>query len=194
MTKSDGSLHSLAAHPSAPHEAVRAVAASIDVAGPMSLRFVYVLEADLKRVRIPPRRDDAGRTDKLWMHTCFEAFVGLAGSPQYLELNFAPSGEWAAYCFQSYREGMAPALDAAPRLTLREDGERYVLGAEVRLSGTLDFRASAEPLLRIALSAVVEDQEGRLSYWALGHPSGRPDFHHPDSFSVALALSRNPAQ
>jgi hypothetical protein len=194
MTKSDASFVCLVAHPSTPNEAVRAIAASVDVAGPMSLRFVYVLEADLKRVRIPPPRGDAGRTDKLWTHTCFEAFVGLAESPQYLELNFSPSGEWAAYRFQSYREGMAPALNAAPRLTLREDGERYVLRAEVSLSGALDLQASAEPLLRIALSTVVEDQEGRLSYWALGHPSGRPDFHHPDSFSVALALSGNPAQ
>lgn len=194
MAKSNASFVSLVAHPNTPNEAVRSVAASVEVAGPLSLRFEYVLEADLKRVRIPPPAGNAGRTDKLWTHTCFEAFVGLAQAPQYLELNFSPSGEWAAYSFESYREGMAPALDAAPRLTLREDGERLELRAEVRLSGTLVLEASAKPLLRIALSTVVEDPEGRLSYWALGHPSGRPDFHHPDSFSFALAFSGNPAQ
>jgi len=194
MTKSDSSFVPLVAHPNTPNEAVRSIAAAAELAGPMSLRFVYVLEADPKRVRIPSPAGNAGRTDKLWAHTCFEAFVGLAQSPPYLELNFSPSGDWAAYGFQSYRDGMAPALDAAPRLTLRQDGDRLELQAQVRLSGALAFPASAKPLLRIALSAVVEDPEGRLSYWALGHPSGRPDFHHPDSFSLALEFSGNPAQ
>jgi hypothetical protein len=193
MTKSDPSLVSLTAHPSTPTEAVRCVAASAERVGPVSLRFVYQLEADPKRIRIPPPVSDAGRTDKLWTHTCFEAFVGLARTPQYLELNFSPSGHWAAYCFQSYREGAVPALDAAPRLTLRRDVARLVLQAEVRLSGALDVRASSQLPLRIALSTVVEDQQGGLSYWALRHPSGRPDFHHPDSFSLALEFSGNPA-
>lgn len=194
MTKSDFPFVSLVAHPSTPNGAVRSVAASAEAVGVTSLRFAYVLEADLERVRIPPLVRDAGRTDKLWVHTCFEAFVGLAQSPEYLELNFSPSGEWAAYGFQSYRKGMAPALNAAPRLTLRRDSQRLQLRAEVCLSGALAIGASAKPRLRIALSTVVEDQEGRLSYWALGHPSGRPDFHHPDSFSLALALSGSPAQ
>lgn len=192
MTESDPSFVSLAVHPSTPNEAVRWVAASAERVGPMSLRFAYLLEADPTRIRIPPPVANAGRTDKLWAQTCFEAFVGPVRSPQYLELNFSPSGQWAAYGFQSYREGMAPALDAAPRLTLRGNGGRLELQAEMHLSGALDFGGSRE--LRIALSAVVEDQEGRLSYWALRHPAGRPDFHHPDSFSLALEFSGNPAQ
>jgi hypothetical protein len=44
------------------------------------------------------------------------------------------------------------------------------------------------PRLRIAMAAVVEDEGGRLSYWALRHPPGRPDFHHPDSFTLELEL------
>jgi hypothetical protein len=42
------------------------------------------------------------------------------------------------------------------------------------------------PRLRLALTAVVEDARGRLSYWALRHPPGRPDFHHRDGFALVL--------
>jgi hypothetical protein len=36
--------------------------------------------------------------------------------------------------------------------------------------------------LRLSVAAVLEDRRGALSYWALAHPSERPDFHHPHSF------------
>lgn len=192
MTKSDRSFVSLAAHPSTPNQAVRCVAASAKLVGSDSLCFAYVLEADPRYVRIPSPIGDAGRADRLWAHTCFEAFVALAQTPRYIELNFSPSGQWAAYTFESYRQGMVPALDAAPRLTLDGDAERLELQAEVRLSGLPGLRTSPQSSLRLALSTVVEDQEGRLSYWALRHPAGRPDFHHPDSFTLALEFSRDP--
>jgi len=35
-------------------------------------------------------------------------------------------------------------------------------------------------------AAAIEDDRGRLSYWALEHPPGRPDFHHPESFTMEL--------
>jgi len=158
--------------------------------GPDRLRLRYVLEADPERVRVPPAAAHAGRADKLWSHTCFEAFVAVPLRPGYLELNFSPSGEWAAYRFDSYREGMLPAaLHTVPRLAIRRSERGLELQAEVALSGT---EAAGSPRLRIALSAVVEDREGRLSYWALRHPPGRPDFHHPDSFALALELPATP--
>ena len=40
--------------------------------------------------------------------------------------------------------------------------------------------------IRLALSAVVEAADGELSYWALRHPPGRPDFHHIDAFDLQL--------
>ena len=42
------------------------------------------------------------------------------------------------------------------------------------------------PPLGLGLSTVVEDNHGRLSYWALRHPSGKPDFHHPDTFALEI--------
>ncbi len=197
MVKGSSAHVSFLAHPDFRTEGVSRVAACVEAVDPDSLRFQYVLEADLQRVRIPPPAAGAGRVDKLWAHTCFEAFVGHAGSPGYLELNFSPSGQWAAYRFDSYRDGMTPALGSAPRLALRLSEDRLELDAEVRLGGSLPFpgsgpQGSGGRRLRLALSMVVEDREGRLSYWALRHPPGRPDFHHPDSFSLALELPAHP--
>jgi hypothetical protein len=184
MARGDSSIVSLLAHPDVPSSGVRRVAAGVEVVGADLLRFQYVLEADPLLVRVPPPVADAGRTDKLWAHTCFEAFIGLPESPGYLELNFSPSGQWAAYRFDSYRQGMTPALEAAPRLALRRFPEALELQAEVQLGSSDAFRRR----LRIALSTVVEDREGRLSYWAVRHPAGRPDFHHPEGFALALEL------
>jgi hypothetical protein len=194
----DSSYLSLVAHPNTPSGVVRRIAVRAELARPDLLRFHYVLEADLKHVRVPPPVADAASADPLWAHTCFEAFVGFTRSPRYLELNFSPSGQWAVYRFAAYRKDMAPAdLDAAPRLTLRRSDERLDLQAEVRFSGTLLCAGAAadgtpDRRLRIALSTVVEDREGRLSYWALSHPPGRPDFHHTGSFSLTLELPATP--
>lgn len=186
MANSDSPWVPLVAHPHTPSAAVRRIEARAEAAGPDSLRLQYVLEADLLRLRVPAPAVAAGRAEKLWAHTCFEAFIGPAQSPRYLELNFSPSGEWGAYHFDSYREGMAPAaLDAGPVLTLRRTEARLELQAEVRLRG---LEPPGARRLKLALSTVVEDREGRLSYWALRHAPGRPDFHHPQSFALALEL------
>jgi hypothetical protein len=41
-------------------------------------------------------------------------------------------------------------------------------------------------VLRIALTAVVEDAAGELSYWSLRHAAGKPDFHHAEGFVLEL--------
>jgi len=33
---------------------------------------------------------------------------------------------------------------------------------------------------------VIEEAAGTLSYWALCHPPGRPDFHHSDNFVLEI--------
>lgn len=176
-------------HPGNPGAAARRLEALAELAAPLILRLRYELEADPSQVRIPAPVAAGGRAERLWAHTCFEAFLRPEGSAAYLELNFSPSGQWAAYRFESYRQGMAPAdMEEPPRLSVRQAGDRLQLQAEVRLRGALP----AGPLC-MAVSAVVEDGEGRLSYWALRHPPGRPDFHHPGGFSLALELPRNPA-
>src|SRR5688500_14038037 len=56
-----------------------------------------------------PKLTEPWRADELWRTTCFEAFLLETGAESYREWNFAPAGNWAAYDFDSYREGMARA-------------------------------------------------------------------------------------
>jgi hypothetical protein len=156
------------------------------VPGRLSLRYRIV--GPVAELSLPPP-GLCERTDELWRHTCLEAFVqSLDGG--YYEFNFAPSSQWAAYRFQGYRSGMAAADLAAPRIEGRSAGEGYELAVETDLIGLADL--PADQPWRLGLSAVLEDARGGRSYWAIRHPGGKPDFHHPDSFSLELPLTDRP--
>jgi len=190
----------LAPHAGTPCEAVTAIEVHVTMKSGGALELTYAVEGNPTRVRLPepavPRR-----VDGLWRHTCFEAFIaperGTAiaadrtqaatrpGGP-YVELNFSPSGEWAGYAFDSYRSGMCPLEDLpAPVITLDRDAARgrWSVRAAVNAAG---FAGVGARPARLALAAVIEDAAGRLAYWALKHPSGTPDFHHPSGFAAEL--------
>ncbi|HYT57642.1 MAG TPA: DOMON-like domain-containing protein [Verrucomicrobiae bacterium] len=140
----------------------------------------------MARLLIPLPRQPC-RIDGLWQHTCFEAFIGFKDSPVYFEFNFSPSGEWAAYAFRTYRDGGPIENDELdPKIVVRKESETLELRAMIRLDRLPAIQPTAT--LRVALSAVIEDINGRLSYWALNHPAGKPDFHHPDSFALDITL------
>jgi hypothetical protein len=159
--------------------AVRALEVHIGGAQTGKLDLRYVLDADLSRVRIPPARTSR-QTDELWKHTCFEAFIRGRDSGAYHELNFSPSTEWAIYSFESYRKGMAP-VDVPQPPEIRVERSAHLLQVDVSIDLRTWSRSGA-----LALAAVIEDENGRLSYWALKHPAGKPDFHHTDSFVLEL--------
>lgn len=120
------------------------------------------------------------RRDGLWDHTCFEAFLAAGGD--YYEFNFSPSGAWAAYRFAGYREGRQ---DAREITEMGIDVRRTDDALELRVSP--DIRRLAAAPRRLALSAVIEERDGTKSCWALAHPAGKPDFHHPGGFAIDLA-------
>jgi hypothetical protein len=160
---------------------VRAVVARAELAG-SSLRFEYRLRGDLAELAIPRRRQPQ-RADRLWEHTCFEAFVAPARGARYYELNFSPSTEWAAYAFDGYRNGMRPlALAQAPAIAVATTGDELRVTAGVELAAFVD----APWPWRIGLTAVVEDRAGSRAYFALGHPRDKPDFHDAAAFTVLL--------
>lgn len=168
----------LIVHASTATAGVRGLSARISAATPGYLRFQYSLTADLTRLRIP-RTGGGRRLDELWKHTCFEAFVAPAGTGAYQEFNFSPSGDWAAYRFSAYREGMAPAQLTAPaQIDVQRQEGRLQLDCRVAWSGP--------PHLKVALAAVIESDDGRIAYWAVRHAPGKPDFHHPDAFALEL--------
>jgi hypothetical protein len=177
----------LTAHPSTPNDFVRSLGVQLRAEEPGILVFQYLLDADMSRVRVPPS-GAGGREDALWKHTCFEAFVAPADGPGYHEFNFSPSLDWAIYRFSSYREGMSPAeIGRAPEISVRRGDDGLELQSAVRLGHLADLRDARH--LRIALAAVIEDKNGRLSYWGLRHPPGKPDFHHPNGFALEVARS-----
>jgi hypothetical protein len=176
----------LTCHPATPTDCLRGIAARISRNPAGTLAVSYVLEGDFDRVRVPPPR--APRVaEKLWQHTCCEIFIARKGSPAYHEFNLSPSGEWAAYAFDAYRAprvGAADAAATAPRLAVRGTGEKLELDAEIRLEHLSERHAGSR--LVLGLSAVIEDDRGELSYWALRHPRGKPDFHHAEAFALEL--------
>jgi hypothetical protein len=180
----------LTAHPSTPSDAVRSLGVQLRAEEPGILVFQYSLDADMSRVRVP-LSGAGGRVDDLWKHTCFEAFVAPAdgpGYPGYHEFNFSPSFDWAIYRFSAYREGMSPAeIGRAPEISVRRGDDGLELQSAVRLGHLADLRDARH--FRIALAAVIEDGNGRLSYWGLRHPPGKPDFHHPNGFALEVARS-----
>jgi hypothetical protein len=183
MRSADAQWTVLVAHPGTPREPVSGIAVEVRLATPTTLVCNYSLHGDVGRVRVTGGR--GGSADGLWEHTCFEAFIAVPGVPGYYEFNFSPALAWAAYRFSDYRDGMAPAVLAhAPGLQVKRSSDRLELAATLHLAGLAGLAES--PPLRLGLSAVVEDHRGRLSYWALEHPPGKPDFHHPDSFAIEL--------
>ena len=174
----------LLAHPDAGAEPLWSIAAEAQFTAGTSLCCRYTLRGDIARLRVP--QAGAGhRADGLWRHTCFEAFVSTAAAPGYYEFNFSPALDWAAYRFESYRTGMTAAtLARAPGLQLRRSSEGLELAATVHLAGLVPLHETTT--LRVALAAVIEEEDGRLGYWALRHPPGNPDFHHRDGFALEL--------
>jgi hypothetical protein len=174
---------SLQCHPGAPCGAVRSIDVTVasDTSGALQLQYaVHGTIADLKLPEPAPPR----RADGLWRHTCFEVFWRLSGHPQYHEWNFSPSGAWAAYRFDDYRLGMAPLETVAvPDVVARAEPSVFLVEVAVEPP---PFGADAAPALDLALSAVIEERDGRLSYWALRHAPEQPDFHHPDGFVLTL--------
>ncbi len=161
-------VRSLVPHPSAQPVAIEDIEVHL---APGALSFIVRGATPL----VPPPARPV-RTDGLWRTTCFELFVRPGGGLEYYEFNFSPSTAWAAYRFDDYRSGMCDHPVPAPVIEPIENGIRVMFDA-----GLIDAREAT-----IGLSAVIEETDGTKSYWALRHPPGAPDFHHPDCFALEL--------
>jgi len=162
--------------------AVRGITARIELEAGRRLVLEYRLAGDLSRLAIP-RRAEARRAERLWEHTCFEAFVAPAAGSRYYELNFSPSAEWAAYAFDAYRQGMRLLSLAQPPTVVVAEG-----AAELCVTAAVEFDALVDAPWpwRIGLTAVVEDRAGTRAYFALRHPRQNPDFHDVAGFMALV--------
>jgi predicted GIY-YIG superfamily endonuclease len=178
----------LVCHPDTPSCALTSVEVFVEnyrgAGFPSGLNLTYRMHGELGSIALPDQTS-SGRADGLWQHTCFEAFVKQSVDDGYLELNFSPSSNWAAYQFDSYRKGIAPAEIDPPISWSQLSQNIYELHVTISQQS---LRATLHPDApwHIALSAVIEETDGTKSYWALKHPPGPPDFHHPDCFALTL--------
>jgi hypothetical protein len=171
----------LVCHPATPCNYVSELTARVDRVSDDLLVLYYQVEGNIDELQLPPQRRST-HTDGLWKHTCFEAFVRSPASRGYYELNFSPSSEWAVYRFDDYRRGMTPVQPQhTPKIICRRRDDRLEADVDVHLGELVGKE------LVLAVAAVLEDQQGRISYWALAHPAGKPDFHHPDGFVLNLS-------
>ena len=165
-------------------DSVRAIDAALDWTEPAILRLRYRIIGDMRRLRIP-QLSSPGRQDDLWNHTCFEVFV-KGSTEAYYEFNFSPSRQWAAYRFDAYRQAMAQLiLPSAPAVHVESSPRGFTLEAVVDLNGLTILDPGSQT--KLGLASVIEECSGSLSYWALHHPPGKADFHHPDGFVLALS-------
>jgi predicted GIY-YIG superfamily endonuclease len=171
----EGLSFSMQPHPEAQPSRDCAVGAKVRIAD--GLAWLIFEAAPAGAIRIP-RSDAPQRLDGLWQTTCFELFVKR--SEGYTEFNFSPSGDWAAYRFSGYRDGMK-------NLPMRTEPTIETLENDVCLIVSISMDQSVLPQgCTFALSAVIEELDGTKSYWALAHPSDKPDFHHPTCFAATL--------
>lgn len=169
-------------HPQTPCDSVHEIAVDVGTELPETIVLRFRIVGDIEALRVP---DPGTRLDpeRLWKHTCCELFAASPGDADYVEWNFSPTGQSARFAFSSYRCRIpTSAPDTSAVSVAKQPGE---LRLEARTTLPLALAGS----LCISLTTVIEDAAGRLSYWALHHPSGRPDFHHRDGFTLTLAAS-----
>lgn len=171
----------LVCHPQRPCAAAVSIGATLERhAGHLALE--YVLRGVTADLRIPTPASPVD-PDRLWAHTCFEAFLARPGDEAYEEWNLSPSGQLAHYAFDAYRvRGPDPAATA---VTSRCEHAATTLTLAARLP--ID---DGDPRV-VGVTAVVQDDGGGLSYWALRHGPGQPDFHARATF--ALLVDRHSA-
>lgn len=170
-------------HPDTPCPAVDAIEVSAKRTPDGQLLLLYAIAGRMDAIALPPAASPC-HTDGLWRHTCLEAFLRAEDESGYGEYNLSPSRAFAAYRFDAYRAGMANASVAPPAIATRQTASCLVLRARLRPS-----RPDAR--WRLNLTAVIEAHDGTHAYWALRHGDGKPDFHHPDCFVLALAAQLN---
>ncbi len=171
---------SLKPHPEHPPEGIESVDAAVIGLDRHWLRVRWKVQGAAGLV-LPPFAGK-GRADGLWQETCFELFLRTPGDAGYVELNLAPSEQWAAYDFVGYRSGMTErAMPRDPDCTARRGGNILIFDAAIPLGGL-------PPLpWELGISAVLVEEDGTRSLWALRYPPGPADFHAAACFAARLA-------
>ena len=146
----------------------------------------------IKRVLLAEKSVQPSRKNELWKQTCFECFFATGGGQGYFEFNGSPSGDWALYSFDAYREGMKevplgkkqmPVLEKFECVPQQGQAQDQAIGKIICVWRIPQFTESF--IVTAGVTAVVvfkEDGQERSTYWALKHAGEKPDFHLKESF------------
>jgi hypothetical protein len=147
------------------------------------LSIEYQLFGDMNAISIAPPASAPSRQFHLWEATCFEFFIGIPGDANYWEFNLSPSGNWAVFALDDYRQGLRDEL-AFTSLPFKVD--RYPNYITLSLEFDLSELILAEQDLEMSVTTVVKSSQDELSYWAIAHSGKEADFHLRDSFAINL--------
>lgn len=131
-------------------------------------------ESLLNTSTLPP----GNRKDELWKTTCLEAFFssGIQNEDPYVEINCSPNGDWNAYSFQNYREGMMRSSEVSVHLKQKKSAEHEAqFWIEIQSAASLSIHS-------FGLAMVMGFTNGEKSYWALRHPASAADFHSKEAW------------
>jgi hypothetical protein len=155
----------LVRHPDTPAGAIHTIDAELQRTAEGAVA-TFRVSGDMARLVLPSVAAPE-RADGLWNTTCFELFVAGEGAA-YREFNFSPSTRWAAYNFANYRTATGNSA-AQVRIRSSSDSRLLTLVAEI----ACDIPDPAN----VGLTAVIEEDDGALRYWAVAFAPGKPDFH-----------------
>jgi hypothetical protein len=142
----------------------------------------FILQGDTRSIQWPATAEHTGPGTDLWKHTCFELFLSEPNHREYWEYNFSPTGQWAIYAFQDYRQPATLSATYTPMIEPPHYSDRKF---------TLQVRFTPEPPLintplNIGIATIIESLDGQFDYYALRHCGNKPDFHLPESFILQL--------
>ncbi|WP_374489492.1 DOMON-like domain-containing protein [Zoogloea sp.] len=168
---------SLLPHPTSPATPGESLEVTLRPDGQGGLQLHYLLKGAFANWQLPSGNLDPKR---LWAATCFELFVGRPGSSLYREFNFSPTGQWMRFDFSDYRQHSGSGRGPAPALHWEQSPDALSLWVFLPA-------ATLPPGPRqLGITAVVLNAAGQPAYWALAHPTPRPDFHHRGGWTINL--------
>jgi hypothetical protein len=147
------------------------------------LLIEYQLFGDLNAISINPPASEPIRQSHLWEATCFEFFIGIPGDANYWEFNLSPSGDWAVFALDDYRQGLRDELSFT---SLPFKVDRYPNYITLSLKVDLSELILAEQDLEMSVTTVIKSSQDELSYWAIAHSGKEADFHLRNSFAIKL--------
>ncbi|HAZ45222.1 MAG TPA: hypothetical protein DDW76_33880 [Cyanobacteria bacterium UBA11369] len=141
----------------------------------------YEVTGELKEIALSPFSNAPARQHELWAKTCFEFFLGIKNYEEYWEFNLSPAGHWNVYHFDGYRQGMQEevAFIKLP-FTFENQADKLTLTLHV----DLDKIVAEEQLIDVAITTVIKQKNGEITYWALTHRGTEADFHLRESFII----------